>query len=279
MYIAYRIALLLKDLLPFPVSRWIARRVADLWYIIFTERRKSVITNLSLLPNCDKKKIKTLARQVMRNFSEVVTEFLYAEKMTLEQWGELVDLESLEKLVKQIRLRPSLLITGHIGNWELAAYLLSKLGANLCVIAFENPDQRVARIFRLKRARMGLRVLSTEEAGKELRKIVKTCSVGIVADRDYSGKGIPTKLFNVTVTLPSGYATLAVSEGIPTYCGFLIKCEDGKYRLVDLEKIYDPDHPVAPANVVEMFAAKLERIIAQYRQQWYLFERMAMKKR
>ncbi len=275
MYIAYLIALLIKELIPFRMSKWIARRVAEFWYVLFAERRRSVLANLSLLRNCDRKKIKRLSKQLMRNFSEVVTEFLYMDKMSIEQLRDLVDFESIAPLVEEISLTPSILITGHIGNWELAAGLLSRLGANLCVVVFENPDKRIAKIFHSKRKKMGLKVISTEEAGKRLREIVRASSVGIVADRDYSGLGMETKIFNQTVTMPSGYATLATSEGIPVYCGFLVKCSDAKYRLLDLEKIYDPRNPTKPADIVQRFVSKLERIIAEHPEQWYLFERIA----
>ena len=275
MYIAYLIALLLKELLPFRISKWIARRVADLWYVVFAERRRAVVANLSLLGDCDRKKIKRLSKKLMRNFSEVVTEFLYMDKMSIDNLRELVDFDSIAPIVREISRTPSILITGHIGNWELAAGLLSRLGANLWVVVFEHPDKKIAKIFRSKREKMGLKVISTQEAGKRLREIARNSSVGIVADRDYSGLGMEARIFSQTVAMPSGYATLATSEGIAVYCGFLVKCGDAKYRLLDLEKIYDPCESTKPAEIVQRFASKLERIIAVYPEQWYLFERIA----
>lgn len=274
MYLAFRIALLLKKLLPFAISKWMARRVADVWYLIFPERRKAVLINLGLIPNWDKNKTKSMAKQIMRNFAEVVTEFLYLDKLTPKQWNDLIELESLNALVGEIRKRPAILVTGHIGNWELAACQIAKLGCNLCVVVYDNPDPKVANLFRSMRQAMGLKVLSTFEAGRMLREVVSTHSLGIVADRDYSGRGLESRFFNQIVTMPSGYASLAVSQGIPVYCGFLIKQSDGKYRLTSLEKIYDPQSPSDQASIVQRFTKKLETIIAQHPEQWYLFERM-----
>lgn len=274
MYAAFRIALLLKKFLPFSMSKWVARRVADVWYIIFSERREAVLANLELIPNINRKKIKSIAKQVMRNFAEVVTEFLYLERLTAEEWEGLVDADSFEVLVEKISRRPAILVTGHIGNWELAACLISRLGCNICVVVYDNPDPRVASLFRSIRLKMGLRVVSTSEAARTLREIAATHSIGVVADRDYSGRGLETQFFNLKVKMPVGYASLAISQRIPVYCGFLIKHKDGKYRLTDLEKIYDPQAPSDLSSIAERFTKKLETITAQHPQQWYLFEKV-----
>lgn len=274
MYSAFRIALLLKKLLPFPVSKWIARRVADVWYLIFPKRRKAVFANLGLMPNWDKKRTKSMVKQIMRNFAEVVTEFLYLDKLKPEQWNNLIEIESLKPLLDEIGQRPAILVTGHIGNWELAAFQIARLGCNLCVVVYDNPDPKVSNLFRSMRQAMGLKVLSTSEAGRMLREVVTTHSIGIVADRDYSRRGLVTRFFGQIVTMPSGYASLAISDGIPVYCGFLIKQSDGKYRLTHLEKIYDPQSPTDQASIVRRFISKLETIIAQHPEQWYLFERI-----
>jgi len=277
LYIGYLLAVLVVRLLPLKICYWIATRVADLWYLLAPGRRKALMHNLSLLPQpgCDTRQLRQLARRIMRNFAHVVTEFLYLPRLNRSKFEDLVDVKGFESLRMLTRGERAILITAHLGNWELGAAALAMLGLDLHVVVYDHPDRRIARLFRKYREQKGLAVMSIKEAARRIRGLPRGSCIGIVADRDYTGRGLKVSMFGVRTTVPSGYAHLAISEKIPVIAGFCLKGTDGRYHLELAGTIYNPEQAIkSHREIVESFIEVLEKSIAKYPEQWYFFEKL-----
>ncbi len=277
LFLGYLIAKALVSILPLRVSYWLARRIADIWYVFAPHRRQALIHNLNLLPTgvCDRDRTRRLARRIMHNFAEVVTEFLYLPRMDLRRIAQLVDLESFKILKTRLAGRRALLITAHLGNWELGAATFAMMGLDLHVVAYDHPDRRIALLFRQHREEKGLKVLTVKESAKRIRNLPRASCIGIVADRDFTGRGTVVKLLGIPTRVPSGYAGLAISEGIPVIPGFCIKDNEGRYHLEIDDPIYMPsEQRLSPEKIVERFVKILEKRIAEHPEQWYFFERI-----
>jgi KDO2-lipid IV(A) lauroyltransferase len=216
-----------------------------------------------------------LARRIARNFGRVVTEFLYLSRLGPGDLSEVVDIESFEPLKQYADGPGAVFATAHLGNWELAGAVLSMLGIDLTVIVYDDPDPRVARLFRERREAKGVRVVPVKATAKELTAAVRDTSLGVVADRDFSGRGMAATFFGADVRMPFAYAGLAVSRGMPVVFGVCVKLDDGKYHLMAEEPVYgDRSDPGSSRKVAEQCIHSIEKYVEKYPEQWYLFEKI-----
>jgi KDO2-lipid IV(A) lauroyltransferase len=264
-------------LLPLKASYWIADRVADLWYAASPATVQNLRHNLKLVPGVpgDGVVLGRLSRRIMRNFARMVTEFLYFPRLNLDNISHLVDIESFKRLIPAVGDDSVILLTGHIGNWELGAAMASMLGLDLHVVVYDHPDHRVARLFRERREEKGLKVMSVREAARKVPAALSASSVGVVGDRDFTGGGMEATYFGVPVIVPDAYAGLALARKKRIIPGFCLRQADGRYRLI----LEDPPaiqagEGTGPEEIVETCLKIFEKSVEKYPDQWYFFERL-----
>jgi KDO2-lipid IV(A) lauroyltransferase len=277
LYLGYLLARLAARTMPLQACYWIAERAADVWYVASPRTRANVAYNLSLVPGAPPggRPRARLIRRMLRNFARVVAEFLYLPRIDTAGLGSLVDLDSFRGLTETLAGRRAILVTSHLGNWELAAAVTAMLGIDLHLVVYDHPDSRVARVFRERREAKGLKVMSVKGAAREIIGALRKASVGIVCDRDYSGGGKEARLLGVSVKVPFAYAGLAVSMGVPVIVGMCVRQPDGRYGLVFRETVYDPGSDTKTADeIVQACLRIFEKGVEKYTEQWYFFERV-----
>ncbi len=233
--------------------------------------------NLELVAglNHDSRNLRSLTRTIMINFARMVTEFFYLPRMDLAAISDLVDVQSFQKLKRIIGKNNAVLATAHVGNWELAAAVAASIGIDLHVVVYDHPDPRVAQLFRRYREARGIKVMPITGAAARMRSALRAGSLGIVADRDFTGKGIEVSFLGVRVSVPSGYVALAVSEGVPIIPGFCLRDSDGKYRLMVEEPLFSPGRTSPDvAHIVASYIRLVEKQVEKHPEQWYLFDRV-----
>ncbi len=133
-------------------------------------------------------------------------------------------------------------------------------------------DPELQRILRRTREHGGARTVDLRDARRELRAaLARGEGVGLVADRDLTGGGIPVTLFGLPASLPIGPAWLALEAGAPLHVSAARRIPGGRYRgwLVTLP------HPPADLprrarieSLMEAEARAFEDLIAPAPEQW-----------
>jgi len=128
-YAVARALLLLIDLPPLTVATWFARRIAEAWYLIDFPRRRVVRENVLRSGVVgDPRAASALARKSVHHFAAVVVESLRSAPYLGDgRWQEHLQLE-IHPEVEDVLNDPSqgLIVTsGHFGNWEIAAHVVS----------------------------------------------------------------------------------------------------------------------------------------------------------
>ena len=279
LYVGYRVAAFLALALPRRCSYALAAVVADVWYAASRTLRDNLDRNLSLIPSlaADPGRRRKVARRSARNFALAVTDFLRLPSIDRHNLDRYVDVESFRRILPPLGERPALVVTAHLGNWEIAAAAAAMLGINLHVIVFDHPDPRVASFFRKRREAKGLRVMSVRSSARDLPTVLETSSVGLAGDRDFTGQGTAARFLGATTTVPSGYAGLAVLRGIPVIPVFCLRFEDGKYHLLFEPPIVGrPGGHQAADEIVSKCLEAFEKYIEKYPEQWYRFDRVSI---
>jgi KDO2-lipid IV(A) lauroyltransferase len=173
--------------------------------------------------------------------------------------------------------RGAIAVLPHMGNWDAGGAWLAAHGYRLASVAERLRPDRLARLFLLHRAELGMRILplSGNGVGSRLTELLAdNWIVALVADRDLSGRGVEVEMFGRPRRLPAGPALLAVQTGAP-----LLVCpvygEDGGWRCVigrplEVERTGRRREDVAALTVA--MGAAFERAIAASPTDWHMFQ-------
>jgi Kdo2-lipid IVA lauroyltransferase/acyltransferase len=283
-YILYKIGLFLLRHLPSKVSYCLATFVSDLQYCFSFRDRRAVRKNLkSILPSSDK--ISFLTRDVFRNFGRYLIEFFQmkeiADQTFIKNNVHIFGIERLDRVLGEGK--GGIIVTGHIGNWELGGVLLSVLGYPLMAIALPHKERPVNDLFNSQREAKGVAVVPPNGA---LRRCIEQLRdnklVALVADRDFSHGGIAMDFLGKKMLVPKGPAMFSLKTGAPIIPMFFIRNDDRTFNMLCGEPIYPPKQNMGKAedkivlDLMRRYLPVMEEIIRQYPSQWLLFREFSL---
>ncbi|MEE8360489.1 MAG: lysophospholipid acyltransferase family protein, partial [Candidatus Omnitrophota bacterium] len=234
LYIIYRIGQFLATTLPVKFSFWFASRVADLHFLHSRKDRRLVMNNLKNILGDDKKKVYRAAREVLRNFSKYLVEFLRFGKMGDNYIEKNVKIEGAENLKEALKQnRGAILFSAHLGNWEWAGGLIAKLGIPINAIAWAHKDKRVNAFFVSQRASKGMGSIPLGGSIRRcIRLLAKNETIAILTDRDFSNNSIKVNFFGKPAYFPVGIGILAIRTKCPLVPVFILRERDNTHKLI-----------------------------------------------
>ena len=133
-------------------------------------------------------------------------------------------------------------------------------------------DPELQRYFVRTRGALGIRIVGLREARREVGAALGRGEyVGLVADRDLTGGGMPATLFGAPTSLPLGPALVALESGAPVFFVAVRRRRDGRY-LGRLERLEIPAEGTRRERVTAFLEAEtdaFEREIARAPDQWW----------
>lgn len=176
----------------------------------------------------------------------------------------------------------AILISPHLGTWELGGLGLADLGYPVHVLTFREPDEKVNEERKRVREERGIGVIYVDrddtsplaiiEAVNALRRNEIICLIG---DRDGSSNTVKVPFFGRPTPLPAGAAYLSLATGAPVIPVFVVLEQNGRYATLMEEPIFfkggHGHHTEAITAGMNDLAAVFERYIRRYPDQWYNF--------
>ncbi len=178
------------------------------------------------------------------------------------------------------RGKGAIVISAHIGNWEMGGVLLNMLGCPTTVIALPHKERPVNNLFNKQREAGGGAVIPTSFAIRRCLNILKNNGmVAVIADRDFSASGEVLDFLGRKALIPKGAAILSAKTGAPFIPVFLMREKDHTFSLT----LEDPIYPSHECNgeidqktllpLMKQHTAVIERKIRQYPTQWLMFRK------
>mgnify|MGYP001055933779 FL=1 len=177
--------------------------------------------------------------------------------------------------------RGAILLTAHVGNFEIGGFFLGAIGLKVAVVYLQDPSPVVERDRKAARDRLGIRSLpmtSEFSAVKILRSLEEGYFVAIQGDRDYSGTGRKLPFLGRDVSFPVGPFRIAAAAGVPLLPVFVLREKDGTYRTaveapIRVEAASRGERDEAERAAMTAFVSILGRTVRAYGEQWYMFSR------
>ncbi len=222
----------------------------------------------------------TTLRCVYRNLGWLLAEFCRMSGYTREQAGGFIEYDGLEHyLAARERGNGVLVLTGHLGAWELSSFYHSLAGMpmGLVIRRLDNPlvDAFVNRI----RCLHGNRVIHKDDFARGLISAMRAGeTVGILMDTNMTPpQGVFVPYFGTLACTASGLARVALKTDAAVLPGFLLWDEArSKYILRFGERMELIRSGDANADVLAntaAFTATIERYVRQNPEQWLWMHR------
>lgn len=278
MYYLFVLGKIVAKIFPRRISYAIAKFCAQLHFYLSPKDRETVLYNLSAIVPQDKRK--RYAKGVFINFAYYLVDFFRQDRLDKEFIDKYVEVKGIENLDEAFKSNQGVIIlTAHLGNYELGAAVASILGYPLHAIALPHKDQRTNKLFNDQRGSVGVKVIPTGIAVKKSLSILK--SGGIVcflADRDFSGTAEELEMLSRKAPLPKGPAFFTLKSGACIVPSFFLREDKNFYRLIFEEPMYCRREALdSEADIIKRYIPVLEKYIRAYPQQWYMFEKYWLK--
>jgi len=275
-YWLYRIALIRYSILP----EWLAIRSGAFtgWFagVVLRIRRREVDAHLAaVFPHESPAWRRTVARASYMHLGREASTLVRMTKWSREELlgrVRFVDFDAVHEAAEQGR--GVVLLTAHLGNWEVAGAGIAALGLPLDVVGKGMANRQFeADLFEI-RERLGMRVIEMSDAPKGvLRSLGRGRVVAMLGDQNAHRNGIFLPFFGRPAATSRGPALFALRSEAPVFVGFAIR-DPGwrqKYTLVAkrLEFLVSGDVGMDTKNLLLAYHRLLEEAIVSAPDQYF----------
>jgi Kdo2-lipid IVA lauroyltransferase/acyltransferase len=271
----------LMRLLPRRAARAVGAGIAGVAFYGLGRLRRVGVLNLRLaFPEMPEAGRERILRSVYRNLGALLAEFCLMPRYTPEVASRFIRYEGLENyLAARERGKGVLVLTGHLGAWELSSFYHSLMGMPMGMVIRRLDNPLVDAFVNKIRCQHGNRVIHKDDFARGLIASMRAGeTVGILMDTNMTPpQGVFVPFFGVQACTASGMARIALKTGAAVVPGFLLWEEsEGKYVLrfgKELEVVHSGDAERDAVTNTASFTAAIEGMIRQYPEQWLWMHR------
>jgi KDO2-lipid IV(A) lauroyltransferase len=258
----------------------VSTSLARLGYLLLLRQRREAEANLELAlgDELGKERKRAIMIGMFENLIMGLFECLRLEKMGPGQIASMVEVEGWEHIDEARRLgKGGIFVTGHMGNWELAAAYMALRGVPMNVVArrvyLDSLNERLVRM----RMRHGVRTLYRDGSVLAMLRCLKRNEfLGILPDQDVRKvDGIFVDFLGHPAYTPTGPAVLSLATGAPLIPARDLR-EGLRHRIIiDPPLLPDPRAPREEEifRLVSLYTKRLEEFILQRPEQWVWIHR------
>jgi KDO2-lipid IV(A) lauroyltransferase len=234
-------------------------------------RRNVAAQNLSVvLPDASPEKIKRLLNETYNHLVWVAIEFIMLQRDP-RQALDWVTAENAE-LLDDLNGKGAILVTGHVGNWELLAAWLAQRGHKLTAIIRESDDSAERGLIERMRTHCGVKCMSKTTAMMSVVSLLKRGEfLGILPDQHGGAHGLRVPFFGIETSTSQGPAFFAYLTGKPIIMVFSHRISPCRHKVrvappIEWKKLNTREETII--DITRRINIELERIILDAPGQW-----------
>jgi Kdo2-lipid IVA lauroyltransferase/acyltransferase len=258
-----------------------AALAGGIFYLLLGGKRRVIRKNLRIITgrhNVERLVIATFYKFSL-NWTDVMLMIRLRGEKLFSLIGRRIGREHLDAALA--RGKGAILISPHLGNWELGGLGLADLGYKINVLTFREPDERVNELRERVRSERGIGFIYVDRNDTSPLAIIEAVNalrrneiLALLGDRDGSSHTATMEYFGRPADIPLGAAYLAMASGAPVFPVF-VPLEGRHYATIMEEPIYFSGRHGANKEAVhagtEQILRVFERYIRTYPDQWYNF--------
>jgi len=259
--------------------------VATGYFLLFPSRvRTSMDFYRALMPGKNLPAYLGCAWRQFHSFTNVFLDrymLLKGERVTYSE-------EGWEILEEALRAKQGgILLMSHLGNWEVAAYILKEKGLDLLLYLGKKQGEQIEAYQKESLARNRIRVSYTDGENQSPFEILdgighlrRSGFISTTGDRLWTDgqRSVKVKFLGRDVLLPETPYLLALHSGMPIYVFFSVRTGDQTYHFTVSPPLYvkaasKQERASAIASAGQAYAGLLEKAVRSFPYEWFHFER------
>ena len=280
-YISYIIVVLISiifNIMPRALSLFLGKFLGLIIYYIFPVRKKVALKNIKdNFFDLGSNKHNQLLKSTYIHFGMVLSDFMRQNFLNKRKINHLVNIDpnTMEILNKN---KGSIIMTGHIGNWE---YFLPILGFNnikFSVVTQKIKNSYLNNFFSQLRSFENVRIIPRNDGKEKMFDAMnQNYHLGLASDQNAGSKGTMVPFLNTKISIPKGAAIFHIKTKKPILVGFCTMNKDNKYdfNIEELKfnhKIKSRSELINDIN--SQFTSILGELIRKYPDQYFWFHKM-----
>jgi Kdo2-lipid IVA lauroyltransferase/acyltransferase len=267
------------------VPRALFPPIAFLWgllfYLLLPGKRRGVRANLRAVTG--RRDVEALVISTYYKFARNWPDVMLMMRLRGEKLFRLIGRRSSGAPLDEALARGNgaILISPHLGNWELGGLGLADLGYKINVLTFREPDEKVNELRERVRGERGIGFIYVDRHDTSPLAIIEAVNalrrnevLALLGDRDGSSHTMILDFFGKPAPIPLGAAYLALASGAPVIPVF-VPLENGRYSTLMDEPIWfrggHGSHTAVIREGTERILRVFEKYIRLYPDQWYNF--------
>lgn len=240
-----------------------------------SNRRRLALASVGMaFPELSESARRRLCRRSYQHLGVVATELCAALARPLDVLLDRLNLEGLHYLRGVMDTHGSaLIVTAHLGNWELLSAAHHLAGFPLTVVVRPLDSRWLNALAERLRRKMGVEVIDKREAARPvLRALNQGRIVGILLDQNASRReGVFVPFFGRLASTSRSASVLAVRRGTPIVPIFITRETDGRHRVTVRPPLWPPSTGAGDDAIGDLTArctAEIEAAIREAPEQW-----------
>ena len=195
------------------------------------------------------------------------------------KWWDYVDIREVGDAIQAVQSgKSAVLITGHMGNWELIGYTLSMLGVPLHALARPLDNPLLNKWLLGIRQAWGMRILTKFGAAPEMQAILERDEhLGFIADQNAGDRGMFVPFFGRLASAYKSIAVLAITKDVPIVVAAAFRTAPGLHYRVQVHEVIQPSQWKDKADPVYWLTARytwgLEQLVRSHPDQYLWLHR------
>lgn len=258
-----------------------AKAIGGAVYRLDRRHRQRTVEHLRIaFPGSSPQELERLARASFEHLLQLAVEVCHAPRLIhRDSWSKRLKLTNLAPATELFNSEKSaIVITGHLGNWEVLGYLLGVIGLRLHAI-FRPLDNPLISDWLLGiRQRRGLQLITKWGNSQRMRDVLDGGGIlGFVADQNAGDKGIFVPFFGRLASTYKSIGLLAMAQNVPIVCGYARRINQSfQYEIAVADIIYPDDWQLQPDPlyyITARYMRAIELMISECPQQYLWMHR------
>jgi lauroyl/myristoyl acyltransferase len=235
--------------------------------------------NLRIVTGLDGPALDALCDKSFVQFSRMLADYFYCTNVAPERVRPLIKEWRGYEHVEMARTagRGTIVVTAHLGHWELGGIVLALHGLPLTVITLDEPTTELTRWRELYRQKLGIKTIAVGADKFAFVEMIQALRrnefVAMLVDRPYAGTGSPVTLFGHRTEFSSAPALLWEHTGATVLPAFILQEPDDRYLSV-ADPVIPLDNNAGIAGNTQRIADVFGAVIRAHPEQWFNFVRI-----
>jgi len=281
-YYSLKILSIFISFLPRFISIKFGILFGELIRLLIPVRRKVAIQNINIaFPNKSQLEKELILKKCYHHFGITFIDLFRTAQLNKNKLNQFTEFSKTD-IQKLKENSGGIIVTGHIGNWEIFLSLFGLNNIPLHVVAQFQKNKGAQNYFKEMREKHNSKTILKGASSKELIAIINNNEyLGLACDQNAGKKGIMVPFFKKNTSIPKGTAIFQMKTKCPIFLCYCIADVNYNYFFVanklDIKSLdFESDDKIL--EISKLISNDLEKMVKKYPEQYFWFHRKWPKK-